>query len=392
MKLPWDRNYFKLCFYVIFTFIFCYISKKLVDMVSYTLVNMGNVFSDLKNIIGTILSVFSVIFLGFAFAYIFDPVVEYFQNKYCKFFNMQKKQTRTAGTTITYIIIIAVIALICVFLINKISNATDNNNSFATNLALAVQGYVDELTKLYEKLIFLTDKYDFTGAVSNIIKNVATAVIGFTQNLGTGTISALTTIGGGFVNVLISFVVAFYFLKDKYELKTKLQKLSEAVLNEKHKKSLYKLLNGFHNIFSGYIRGQLTDGLIMSVLISCGLSIINVRFALVIGIISGFSNIIPYFGAIMGFVLAVAMALIDGELIKALYAAILMLILQQIDTIIIVPKIVGERVKLSPVWVIISLAVAGKLSGIVGMIFAVPVTAIFKMLLDNYINKKLNFK
>lgn len=389
MKLPWDRNYFKICFYVVVTFIMCYVSKKLVDVIAYTITNMGYVFLGLKDVIGTMLSVFSVIFIGFAFAYIFDPLVEYFQNKYCKLLKKQKTQTRMAGTVITYVIIVAVLGIICAFAVWKISGLTDyKDKNVIGNLAMVVQGYVNDLTQLYNNSINMVKEYDLSGAVTNVIRNIAGAVIRFTQNLGTGTISALSSVGGGFVDVLISLVVAFYFLKDKEEIKRWLNKLSMVLLKENKRKKLYSALNSFHHIFSGYIRGQLTDALIMSVLIASCLSIIDVRFALIIGIISGFSNVIPYFGAIIGFVLAVAMALVDGEPMKAVYAAIIMLILQQIDTIIIVPKVVGEKVKLSPVLVIISLAVAGNLFGIVGMIFAVPVTAVLKMLLDNYISKK----
>lgn len=389
MKLPWDRNYFKICFYVVATYIMCCVSKKLVDVVAYTLANMGDVFSGFTGIIGTMLSVFSVIFIGFAIAYIFDPVVDYFQNKYCNIFKKKRTKTRTAGTVITYLIIVAVLGIICVIAIKKISSLNDySDKNVIGNLAVAVQGYVNDLTVLYNNFINMIKEYDLSGAITNVVKNMAGAVISFTQNLGTGTVSAISKVGSGIVDVFISLVVAFYFLKDKEDIKQWLDKLSRVLLKDNKREKLYGALNSFHYIFSGYIRGQLTDGFIMSILIASCLSIIDVRFALIIGIISGFSNVIPYFGAIIGFVLAVAMALVDGELMKAVYAAIIMLVLQQIDTIIIVPKVVGEKVKLSPVLVIISLAVAGNLFGIVGMIFAVPVTAVLKMIVDNYINKR----
>ena len=138
-------------------------------------------------------------------------------------------------------------------------------------------------------------------------------------------------------------------------------------------------LGDIHAVFSGYIRGTLLDASIMAILISIGLSLINVKFAFIIGFISGFSNIIPYFGALMGFILAISVSLISGQPMQAVYSTIIMLILQQVDTIFIAPKVVGESVELSPVLVIIALSVAGQLFGLWGMVFAVPVFATIKL-------------
>ncbi|MDR2649195.1 MAG: AI-2E family transporter, partial [Clostridiales bacterium] len=146
-----------------------------------------------------------------------------------------------------------------------------------------------------------------------------------------------------------------------------------------------RVVGDMHSVFSGYIRGQLTDALIMAVLISVLLSVIGVDFAIVIGIFTGFSNIIPYFGAIIGFLLSVIVALISGEPIKALYAAIGVLVLQQIDAVFINPKVVGKNVELSPLLVILALSAGGTLFGMPGMILAVPVCAIAKMFLTRYI-------
>ena len=130
--------------------------------------------------------------------------------------------------------------------------------------------------------------------------------------------------------------------------------------------------------FSGYITGQMTDALIMAILISISFTIAKIPYAIMIGILSGFSNLIPYVGAVIAFLLSVAMGLLSGEPIRALYAIIIVLILQQVDIILIVPKVVGKSVELHPAFVIISLAVFGGLFGIFGMIVAVPCGALIK--------------
>ncbi len=201
----------------------------------------------------------------------------------------------------------------------------------------------------------------------------------FFAQIADGIVSIISTIGNGIVNLLISLVISFYFLKDKASIKAKFESISHTFLPKRVHIFFKNALGDINAVFSGYIRGTLTDAFIMSILISVGLSLIKVKFAVIIGFISGFSNVIPYFGALMGFLLAISVSLISGEPMQAVYSVIVMVILQQIDTIFIVPKVVGESVELSPVLVIIALSVAGQLFGLWGMIFAVPVFATLKL-------------
>lgn len=189
------------------------------------------------------------------------------------------------------------------------------------------------------------------------------------------------------LNLLLGFVVAFYFLLDKERILGGAKAFFERLLPKKAYKVLKNAAFEAHSVFSGYIRGQLTDALIMSLLIASVLTILRVRFAVVIGVISGFSNIIPYFGAIVGFTLAVFSALLSGDGLKAVYAAVSIIALQQLDSCLIAPKIVGEKVELSPPAVIIALAAGGKLFGLWGMVFAVPVTGILKNAVLQYKRK-----
>ena len=222
----------------------------------------------------------------------------------------------------------------------------------------------------------------------NIFDSVNNRIYDYVKIFSSNIVNISKNILGKVVTLLLSVVVAFYMLRDEEKIILRLNKYTATFINEKWNKRLLSLIDDINIVFSGYVRGQLTDGLIMSALLSLGLSVIKVPFAVAIGLFSGFSNIIPYFGSVIGFTLSVGMALISGEPIRALYASIVVIALQQIDTIIIVPKIVGENVKLSPIMVIISLAVAGKLFGIVGMIFAVPVVAVVKLRIDRYCDKK----
>ena len=147
----------------------------------------------------------------------------------------------------------------------------------------------------------------------------------------------------------------------------------------RHAEGILDSLSEANKIFSGYISGQLTDAIVMATLISLSFLIIGIDYPFIIGVISGFSNLIPYVGAIVAFLLAISVALLGGTPMKALYAAIVVILLQQLDSVVIVPKIVGDKVKLHPVLVILALSVFGGLFGIWGMVFAVPITALIKV-------------
>ena len=126
---------------------------------------------------------------------------------------------------------------------------------------------------------------------------------------------------------------------------------------------------------------EVMDSILMVILTSGALLLIRLDFAIIIGVIAGIFNLIPYFGPIVGFGLAVIIGLLDPEPIKALYAAIAILIIQQIDGWFIVPKVVGNCVKLHPIVVLLAILVGGNLFGLIGMLLAVPAAAFIRLLL-----------
>ena len=115
-----------------------------------------------------------------------------------------------------------------------------------------------------------------------------------------------------------------------------------------------------------------------TVLFSAAFTIVGLPHGILIGLVSGFSNLIPYFGAVMAFFLAVLAGLFSGAPMKAVYASVLILLLQQVDSIFIVPKAVGQKLELHPVLVLLSLAAFGRMFGFWGLVFAVPLGALCK--------------
>lgn len=135
-----------------------------------------------------------------------------------------------------------------------------------------------------------------------------------------------------------------------------------------------------NDILSNFIQGQLLTAAIIGVMETVALFIVGVKYAPILGIIGGISNIIPYFGPFIGAIPAVAVALIDSP-VKVLWTVVAFVIIQQIDNMFISPKIIEGRLGLHPVTTILAVLVGEEFFGIIGMLLAVPVTAVIKVIL-----------
>lgn len=364
-----DKRYLKISLYGVFTLIVFYVLKKGVDIAVLLIANFDDIFACLARVTGKAFSVFSLPVFGFVTAYLLDPLCDFFQNAYDKRFK-RKSSRRVQGVAAVYIILIGFLFGMGFFAARSIDGAV--------SLDSLISDSVLQLNVMYGNVVDFLEKKGLYSVFEGYVDRAWAGLWESVNRFGELAIKRAAGLGGFMVNLLLGFVIAFYFLLDKEKFLKGGKALFKRLLPQKIYLLVRKAALDAHSVFSGYIRGQLTDAFIMSLLIASLLTILRVRFAVVIGIISGFSNIIPYFGALVGFALAVLSALLSGEALKAVYAAIAVIILQQLDSAVIAPKIVGEKVELSPPAVIIALAVGGKLFGLWGMIFAVPAVGIFK--------------
>ncbi len=229
-----------------------------------------------------------------------------------------------------------------------------------------------------------------------IFQNVEGILAGWTTNISEllqasimSVANSISKAGGWAINIVLGLTIAFYVLVEKNKILYYCKNIVE-VFFHKRAENIKEFCRLVTSTFSNYITGQVTDAFIMAILISVSFFIAKIPYAVMIGIISGFSNLIPYVGAVIAFLLSVAMGLLSDEPIRALYAVIIVLVLQQVDSILIVPKVVGKSVELHPAFVIISLAVFGGLFGILGMIVAVPLGALIKIFMVRLYEWKKN--
>lgn len=149
-----------------------------------------------------------------------------------------------------------------------------------------------------------------------------------------------------------------------------------------------KYFNKSNEVFFSFIAGQVLDAIVVGILTAIAMSIIGVKYAVLLGFMIGLFNLIPYFGAIIAVAVAILITIFTGGIGQAIIMAIVVIVLQQIDANIINPKILGSSLSISPLLVIFAVTIGGAYFGVLGMFLAVPVATVIKLLIEEYITYK----
>ncbi len=379
MKLPWDKQYLKISFHIIFTVLLIY-------LLAYMVGNLGEIKQFVFLVIAKTISVFAPVIIALLFSFLMNPAVDFFQKIWEKYVPNKKEQTfptRKKGTATVYVLWLLLFYAIVQYVVIKIGT-TD-----ITALADKINAYIQDFSDVFVLISVKLAEYGIFQNVEGILAGWTTNISELLQASIMSVANSISKAGGWAINIVLGLTIAFYVLVEKNKILYYCENIVE-VFFHKRAENIKEFCRLVTSTFSNYITGQVTDAFIMAILISVSFFIAKIPYAVMIGIISGFSNLIPYVGAVIAFLLSVAMGLLSDEPIRALYAVIIVLVLQQVDSILIVPKVVGKSVELHPAFVIISLAVFGGLFGILGMIVAVPLGALIKIFMVRLYEWKKN--
>ena len=382
-----DWRYIKVCLYVVFTVGLLYVFY-------FILKNIDVVFSAFITAISSVLSALSPLFIGLFLAYLLSPLVDFIDQKLMSrlFLNLKKKSSkkqqrllasrRTASIVVTYLIVVLVICVIIYFFAFLIIGqlAFESLSGMLDNIIEYFVQYEDSFRDLTASIPSsgIEDKLQEAAAdiASWISKHFsANSVIHFIGN-----------IGGGILNIVLGAVVSIYLIKDKDFFKGLWTKATTTLLPDKARFSLQRLLRDINQILSQFLRGQMIDALIIAILSSVGLTAIGLDFAVFIGCFAGLANVIPYFGPFLGMIPAVIVALLSGSFSQAILAVVVLFVIQQVDSNIIYPRVVGSSTGLHPVFILVAVTFGGYFWGIVGMLLAVPIAACIKLFLTRRID------
>lgn len=201
----------------------------------------------------------------------------------------------------------------------------------------------------------------------NIAAQISTTAIGFVKTI---------------VDIFVGILLAIYLLNFKEKLLAITRKIIAATCSEKKSKNLYEFGTIMNETFIGYIVGRIIDAIVIGALTYLSMRLLNMPLAILVSVIVGVTNIIPFFGPFLGAIPSFCILLLESPL-QACYFAVLILIIQQIDGNVIGPKIVGNAIGMNSFWVLIAVLIGGGLFGFIGMALGVPVFAV----IYRYVNK-----
>ncbi|MGN0135955.1 AI-2E family transporter [Anaerotignum sp.] len=327
--------------------------------------------------------------MGFAIAYVMNPFMNFFERvlkKNGKYFEQHQKQTRTLAILINYTIIIGGTIWIIIYLVPEIK---DSIISFATNITTYSQTMNMRIQNLFDQITFI-DSEDVNNVINRILKPL--------QNASEHAPEVIETIAGNiyeFGRVTFQFIMAifisFYMLYDKERFGKKFRKGLYAFSTKEKAERFFSNANCVHHIFQDFIVGKAIDSLIIGILAFIGLTFMQAPFPLILSLIIGVTNMIPYFGPFIGAIPALCITLLIDPVL-AIWVGIFILILQQFDGNFLGPKILSNSLDLSPLWIILAVLVGGAVMGPLGMFIGVPIFATIKTFGGEYINRRYEKK
>lgn len=291
-----------------------------------------------------------------------------------------KNKARSLAVATTYILVILIVVLLMNILIPMLSESI-------TDLASNLPGYYDSAIQYIEDLP--EDNILKNDVVQDVIEKLQEIDIAQLLDLDNLTmyIEKVIGIASGIFSIFVTVVVSIYILLERAEILKFVKRLNSSLFNEKKCATINRYFEKGNEIFFKYISGQVLDAIVVAIIMSVALSIMNVRYALLLGFLIGLFNLIPYFGAIIAVIVACLITIFTGGITQAIWVAVVLIVLQQIDANIINPKILKDALEISKILIIFSITVGGAYFGVLGMFLGVPVIAVIKMMLDDYIER-----
>lgn len=380
MKPKWDNEKLVICTYVVLTAAAIYIVITLLN-------NISNIWVFGNNVLNTAITLLSPVLIAIGISYLLWIPVRSLDKHLSKIF---KKSHRGISVLLVYILlilgIIGTLILIYFMIGGKLSKAISFEQLFSSIIQyINTANWNLDANYIQQQLSNLP----LADSVKTNLAAYLTQFISWLQNFffnGIGSLfSSITNLATNVFSAFICLILSVYLLLDReyfIELWNKLFFL--CFRNSRIGKQLRKVGSTFNITFTSYIRGQLLEAFFVGLLSTIALLLLNVDYAVVIGIIAGITNMIPYVGPLIGTVLAAIMALLSGNFLLVLWVIIAMQVVQQIDNNFLQPKIIGESVELHAVFTMVAIIIGGDVGGLLGMLIAVPIFASAKKLLGEW--------
>ena len=370
--------------------------RKLRELILFTIIILIALWNYLL-IFEAIRFVFGIVFpflLGGAIAFVLNVPMNFleeklFRNRFVRDKKPFRKLARPMSLILTLIIVIGVVVLVMFVVIPELGKTL-------ISLGRTIRLFVPEAQRFLEELF--TDNSEIQNWLNGLNldpERMIDSAMSFFQN-GAGnvlnsTVSAISSIVSGVTTFVIAFVFSCYILLQKEKLSVQVQKVMHAYLSEKHVEWCMEVCSLTFRSFSSFLTGQCVEALILGTMFFIVMSIFNMPYAMLVGVLIAFTALIPIFGAFIGCVIGAFLILMVDPL-QALGFIIMFLVLQQIEGNLIYPKVVGSSVGLPSIWVLAAVTIGGSLMGVVGMLIFIPIVSVFYNLFRSSVYKRLRKK
>lgn len=335
----------------------------------------------IKTVFSNAVSIISPFIYAFAIAFILNRPMMWFERTLFK----DKKKKRILSVAVTFAIAISLISVLMVLVLPQIGLSI-------AYLVEAMPGFIQSVSQTAVEVmeqIHLNSR--LSRQVQEMWNNIGTGIMNFTVSVLPGVVNVSIGIGNAVVKSIMSTIIAIYMLASKDRLKFQIKKFFYAYFSKNFAEETFELGRMSNTIFSDFIIGKMIDSTIIGIIAFIGMLFIYPDYAVLIAIIIGVTNMIPFFGPFIGAIPSIFILLILSPFASFVFL-IFIIVLQQVDGNIIGPKVLGSTLGLSPLWILVGIIVGNGAMGFLGMIIGVPTFAVIYNLVSRNTKKKLEEK
>ncbi len=374
-KFKFNSTYMTISLYTIFV-LFC-------GTIIFMLVRNWR---DTKHFIYDLCGILSPFFIGLLIAYFLSPIVEKINGLFQKYLAKGKhlKLTKFIAMILSYILVIGFLMITITFVLPQIGESITELTNNIPEVYRQLEGFIYSIQDTYPDI----DTKWITEKLNEFVPNMVKYGTNLVGNIIPMVFSLSVSIVRTLINLLLALIISVYMINGKPMFREQAKRLVYAIFNEQNGDIVCKTCRECNDIFSAFLISKAIDSLIIGCICFVVMSILRLPYTVLISVIVGITNMIPYFGPFIGAVPGILIYLCTSPK-NAIIFAIMIFALQQFDGLVLGPRLLGQSTGLNPIWVIFGITVGGAYFGVIGMFIGVPIVAVIAFLLNKIISYKL---
>ena len=375
-----NHKYTQIAWYVVITAVILYILLKILD-------HLGEIGSAIGAGLGWMSVLLKPLVIGFAIAYLLYPLDNFFQRQLLKspWFRKKRFSARGLAVGMTAILVAGILAVSLSAIVSTVTREltvfhVDDIDRLLSSLQSSMNSFYNSVIRVMRNFSISSDQ------LTEYLEPLQTAVVDWAGDLAKSVAGGVRHLPATLSTTIFAIIFGVYFQLDGEGLKKYWSHTLKAITTWNAYNNIRNFFRDADSVFSGYIRGQLVDATFMAVVVSISLSLVGIRYAIVIGILTGIGNLIPYVGPFVAYGSTIFVSLLRWNPRKLIIALIVLFIIQTIDGNVINPKFLSNAIKIHPLLVIASLIIGSAIGGFLGMLLAVPCGALVKIYFEKLIS------